>query len=289
MNKVGIFAAYWLKDWKADIPYYIRKVAGLGFDVLEVPAAQLLNLTRDDLEAIYDAAKDSSIELTYCIGFSKDKDLASENSQVRKNGIEFAIKNLKIIHQLGGKVFCGINYSDWPGLMNQVDFDKRPFLDRSIACIREIIKTAEEYGILYCIEVVNRYEHYLINTAAEGISYIEEVGSSNLKLLLDTFHMNIEEDRFDQAILSAGNRLGHFHVGEPNRKPPGEGRMPWQEIVQALRKIDYNGIIVMEPFVHKGGEIGRDIRVWRELYEEASEEIMDEKAASAQLHLRSLL
>ncbi len=77
---------------------------------------------------------------------------------------------------------------------------------------------------------MNRFEQYLINTAAEGVAYIDEVGSPNLKLLLDVFHMNIEEDDMTQAIITAGDKLGHFHIGETNRRPPGQGRMPWKEI-----------------------------------------------------------
>jgi D-psicose/D-tagatose/L-ribulose 3-epimerase len=91
------------------------------------------------------------------------------------------------------------------------------------------------------------------------MSYIADVGSPILHAHLDTFHMNIEENSLSGAILSAGSCLGHFHVGENNRKPPGTGFLPWTEIVQALKQIDYQGQIVVEPFVLSGGTIGREI------------------------------
>jgi D-psicose/D-tagatose/L-ribulose 3-epimerase len=113
--------------------------------------------------------------------------------------------------------------------------------------------------------VVNRFEQYLLNTSAEAVAYVKDVGSPNAKVMLDTFHINIEENYFSEAIMTAGEHLGHFHIGETNRMPPGYGRIPWTEVGSALRKINYKGNVVMEPFLMPGGEVGRDIKVFRDL------------------------
>jgi D-psicose/D-tagatose/L-ribulose 3-epimerase len=143
--------------------------------------------------------------------------------------------------------------------------DKQVLTDRAIEGVREAIKAAEDCGVFFCIEVVNRFEHFLMNTAAEGIVFVEWVGSPNCKVHLDTFHLNIEEDSIGGAIREAGSWLGHFHLGEPKRRPPGRGRMPWQEIFGALRDINHQGALVMEPFLVPGGEVGREIAVYRYL------------------------
>jgi len=104
-----------------------------------------------------------------------------------------------------------------------------------------------------------------LNTAAEGIAFAQQVESPNRKNLLDTFRMNIEEDSMGGSTEEAGTWLGHFHLGETNRRPPGRGRMPWPEIFGALKKINYQGALVMEPFLLPGGEVGRDISVYRDL------------------------
>jgi len=96
---------------------------------------------------------------------------------------------------------------------------------RAVEGVREAIKVAEDCGVVFCVEVVNRFEQFMMNTAAEGIAFAERVGSPNCKLLLDTFHMNIEEDSLRGSIVEAGSWLGHFHLGETNRRPPGRGRM----------------------------------------------------------------
>ena len=150
----------------------------------------------------------------------------------------------------------------------------------------EAIKKAEDLGLIYHVEVVNRFEQFLLNTAEEAVAYVKRVGSPNLKILLDTYHMNIEEDSFDQAIRTAGALLGHLHTGESNRKPPGRGHLPWKEIGAALKATAFAGWVVMEPFLMPGGEIGRDIKVNRELMPDSD---LDEEARRACAFTRGFL
>ena len=289
MNKVGIYFAYWTHSWTGDFRYFVDKVARLGFDILEIQPDQLLSAPRAELDGLRQMASDRGIELTFCIGFGQDKDLASESPAVRRAGMDYARYILDVIHIMDGKVFGGINYAAWPAAIPPGLTDKRPYLDRSVACVKEISKVAEDYGITYCLEIVNRFEHFLLNTAAEGLAFVDAVGSPNLKLLLDAFHMNIEEDSMSAAITSVGGKLGHFHIGETNRRPPGQGRMPWDEIAQALKRINYQGRVVMEPFVMPGGEVGEAIRVWRDLSGGADEARLDREAQGALTFIRGKL
>ena len=140
---------------------------------------------------------------------------------------------------------------------------------------------AADHGVHFCLEVLNRFEGYLLNTCAEAVQFVDQVGLPNVHVMLDTFHMNIEEDDMADAIRLAGKRLGHFHTGECNRRVPGKGRMPWREIGQALREIGYDGNVCMEPFVKMGGQVGQDIRIWHNMYDDLSEARLDRDAADA--------
>ena len=145
--------------------------------------------------------------------------------------------------------------------------------------MREIIKTAEDCGVTYCVEAVNRFETCLINTGAEALAYVAEIDSPNIGVLLDTYHMNIEENNIGDAIRLVGDKLTSFHTGENNRTAPGRGHLDWDEIFGALADINYKGRIVSEPFVMQGGEVGRDIHVYRDLIDNPSEKRIDEEAA----------
>lgn len=265
MSKIGIYYAYWTHDWDADFVPFVPKVKSLGFDVLEVNSGTVADMSEDEQKRLKDTAEAEGIELTSCIGLPKEYDIASEDEAVRKNGIAFLQQQAKALPAAGIHELGGIIYSNWPSTMPAGETDKQPYWDRSVASMKEAIKTAEDCDVLFHMEVVNRFEQYLLNTAEEAIRYVEEVDSDNCKVLLDVFHMNIEEDSFHDAIVATGDKLGHMHLGETNRRAPGRGKMPWDEICGALKEINFGGSLVMEPFLMPGGEVGRDIKIYRDL------------------------
>jgi D-psicose/D-tagatose/L-ribulose 3-epimerase len=285
MNKIGIYYAYWTHDWDADFYPFIDRVADLGFDILEVNAGTIAGLPSEERRHLKTHADDKNLVLTYCIGLPPKFDVASEDEAVRKRGIAYLQDMAEAIGEMGGGNLGGIIYSCWPAMLPD-DADKRPYVERSITSMKQAIKAAEANNVIFNMEVVNRFEQFIMNTCDEAIAYVEAVGSPNARIMLDTFHMNIEEDFAGEAILRAGDRLGHFHIGENNRKPPGYGHIPWTEIGAALRKINYQGYVVMEPFMMPGGEVGRDIKVYRDLSLNLD---LDEEARKALMFMRGVL
>jgi D-psicose/D-tagatose/L-ribulose 3-epimerase len=286
MNKIGIYYAYWTHDWDVDFHPFIDKVAALGFDILEVNGGTVGAMSPAERKSLKSHADDKGLILSYCIGLPKQYDIASEDISVRQYGIGYLQRMAKAIGELGGGKLGGILYSSWPATMPDGQTDKRPYLERSIRSMQEAIKTAEDQDVIFNMEVVNRFEQYLLNTCREAVEYVEAVGSPNARVMLDTFHMNIEEDFVGDSILQAGDKLGHLHIGENNRMPPGYGHIPWTEIGSALRKINYDGYVVMEPFLMPGGQVGRDIKVFRDLSVGLD---IDEEARKALLFMRGVL
>ena len=285
--KYGIYFAYWEKEWNADQKSYISKVKKLGFDILEISCAMLKNISREELVEMRDMARAEGVTLTAGYGPGPSENLASSDPAIVKNAIAFytdILQKLELldIHTIGGGI-----YSYWP-----VDYtkpiDKKGDWERSVTNVRTVGKIAGECGVEYCLEVLNRFEGYLLNTCAEAKQFVEEVDVPAVKIMLDTFHMNIEEDDMAEAILLAGDKLGHFHVGENNRRLPGKGGMPWYQIGSALRAIGYDRNIVMEPFVKSGGGVGSDIKVWRDLSNGASTKMLDADAAASVAYLRNV-
>ena len=150
--------------------------------------------------------------------------------------------------KVGATILNGVSYAGWQALPDHgITLDeKRRKEELALESMSRLMKVAENCGVLYCCEVVNRFEQYLLNTAKEGVEFVKRLGSPNARVLLDTFHMNIEEDSMVDAILEAGPWLGHFHVGENNRRPAGStNRLPWKDMAAALKQVNYQGAIVM--------------------------------------------
>jgi len=265
-NKVGIHYAYWTQEWDVDFHPFVDKVADLGFDILEVNGGTIAGMASKERQELIDHANDRQIELTYCIGLPADYDVASPDKTIRQSGINYLLEQIKGIGEMGGGDLSGILYGTWPATMPEGSLTRRDYMDFSIDSVSQVTKTAEENNVILCMEVVNRFEQFLLNTAAEGVAYCQTINSPNVKILLDTFHMNIEEDSIASAIKTAGEHLGHVHLGENHRMPPGcgHGHIPWDEMATALKAIDFQGSLVMEPFLVPGGQVGRDIKVWRD-------------------------
>jgi D-psicose/D-tagatose/L-ribulose 3-epimerase len=265
MNKIGMYYSYWIINWEATYSSFVPMVADLGFDIFEVNSSRLLAAGSQELAKLKQVAEEKQIELTYCTALSKDNDISSENAAIRACGIELLKKNLQLIHDMGGCSLSGVIYGAWGRSLDAPMENKSDYINRSIESMQEVIKLAEELGIYCNLEVLNRYEQFMLNTCQEALDYVNAVDSPNIKIHLDTYHMNIEEDSFEKAIVGAGAKLGHFHVGESNRRLPGKGHIPWDEVFSALRKIEYKGNIVMEPFIQHEGDVAKSIKLWRDI------------------------
>jgi D-psicose/D-tagatose/L-ribulose 3-epimerase len=277
---VGIYYAYWAHDWDVDFLPFIDNVKSLGFDMLELHAAILADKDLSYRLKIRDRAEQRGIALSYGMGMDKDHDLSSPDEQVRQRGTAYMKRIIQAVGEMGGGMIGGTVHSYWPAVFPDGAESKVPMLRQSLKSMAELAPFAQEHGVTLNVEVINRFEQFLINTCEEALAYVEEINSPACNILLDTFHMNIEEDSFGGAIRMAGNRLGSLHLGEPNRKPPGMGRMPWGEIKEALDAIGYTGPLVMEPFLTQGGSIGRAIGVWREIVKNPDLDALAEKAAA---------
>lgn len=286
MNAIGMHYGFWSHNWD-EIQYIplMEKVARLGFDVCEVASAEFCKYSDETLGELKRRADDLGLTFTYSIGLEKEYDLASDDAAVRDNGVRHVTEILRSMPKVGAAILNGVSYAGWQAMPDHgiTLEEKRRKEELALDSMRRLMPVAEDCGVYYCCEVVNRFEQYLLNTAREGVAFVKQLESPNAKVLLDTFHMNIEEDDMAGAIRTAGDLLCHFHTGECNRKVPGQGRMPWKEIGEALREVGFDGYAVMEPFVRRGGQIEKDIHIWRELRAGITEEMLDQEAREALL------
>ena len=128
---------------------------------------------------------------------------------------------------------------------------------------------AKASGITVGLEFVNRYESNLLNTSAQTVEYIREVGSDNLVVHLDSYHMNIEENDFRQPVFDAGDLLGYVHIGENHRGYLGQGHVDFAQLFGALVEAGYDGVITFESFSSKvvDEDLTTTLRIWRNMWE----------------------
>ena len=275
-NKIGLHAGYFAgTELEKDLFEMLRVTAEAGCQAIELMPGCFLGMTMAQKQEVRRALEYYDLELVVGAGRSPRVDLSSADPAVQAAGIKSALETLTLISVLGGHLWDGLIHACWPGRPSAVltAREKEIICARSRENLRKILPMAEHLGITCCFEVVNRFEHYLFNTAREGVAFTQDLGD-NAQLLLDTFHMNIEEDTFTDAICwAAGHKkLGHFHVGEANRKMPGTApsHLPWDSIFSALAQCGYQGLIIMEPYILAETQTAYNVCLWRDLSGHAS-------------------
>jgi len=262
VNAIGIHLSFWQTSWDDPLLPLISNAKNAGFDIAEFP---LLTPTTLEYHALKDELDRLGMGASCSTGLGPDTDITHPDPQIREQGLDFLYACLAGAEILESPILAGVTYAPW-ALFPDDDLSKRR--EHCIESLKRATAKAEDLGIVICMEVLNRFEGYLINTVEQASAIIREVESPNLKIQLDTFHLNIESDNIGKSIRKAGKDLGHFHCVANNRKPPGSGHIPWDEVRQALKDISYQGFLVAETFVNPQGEVGQGLFIWRDLAED---------------------
>ncbi len=266
MNRIGIVHNYFGTDFTANPDEYcsrISRAARIGFDLMTVQMDAIF-YSKEDKQKLLDAAEKENVKLNYSGGYGPNMDICSDSAEDRERGIKHMQTAIGLMADMQeGAEFAGAITGVFRDELK--GRDREQCWEHCVGSMKEIMKSAEDNGVIFSLEVLNRFEHFLINTCEEALRLVEAVGSPNLKILLDTYHMNIEEDSIGEAIIKGGDKIGLFHIGENNRNVPGRGHIPWDEVVAALKQIDYQGDTAMEPVVLAGGTTGGSMAIHRDL------------------------
>jgi sugar phosphate isomerase/epimerase len=157
-----------------------------------------------------------------------------------------AIKRLQDIIDLAVELKADVILGGVRGKLDGSDNDWAAQRSMVLDGVQKCCAYAEKHGIMLLLEAINRYETNFINSAAEAMAFINEVGASNLKVLLDTFHMNIEEVDLSTAIRMTGKALGYVHFVDSNRQSPGQGHIDLASVLKTLSEIGYQGVVSAE-------------------------------------------
>jgi len=261
--KFGIHTGLWLARWTDELTPAIRKAAEMGYDGVEV---SLLGMTDEKAAALGKVVADHGLEITCSDGLAPDKDITSEDADVRAAGIAYLEWAIGTTAKLGARGLAGVLFAPW----GQFDPANKPArLARSAKALAAVDGALEAHGVTLGLEALNRFETDLLNTSAEACALAEATGSPRIGALLDTFHLNIEEKDIEGAIASAGENLVHFHVSDNDRGVPGSGHVPWDQVVQGLERAGYDGWITAEMFVIAGNPASADLNIWRNIEPDA--------------------
>ncbi|MGD9118883.1 MAG: sugar phosphate isomerase/epimerase [Dehalococcoidia bacterium] len=268
MFKFGVDSLIWTEDFtEKDLPL-IGKAKSLGFSVMDINVA---HPDRFPTRAVRDEIRKTDIDVVTTIGLPAECNMIDPDPAVRRHGIDTLKLLVDINIEIGSSVLGGVIYAAWGYLSGKCRTDEE--WDWSVAAMKEVAEYAKaKSDLVLAVEPVNRFESHFINIAEDAVRYCKAVGTGNVKVHLDSFHMIREELGFTDAVNTCGREyLGYVHVCENNRGIPGTGQVPWKEFFSALKKIGYDGYLVIESFDPGFEELNRLCAIWRKFADTGEE------------------
>ena len=223
--------------FKGDFESNVAKIAGYGYQGVELAIRDPKLVNPTELEAV--VRKHNLVVPAIGTGQAWGEEglsFTSDDPDIRRAAIERVKSHIPLAARFKAAIILGLIRGITP--KGQSHEQSMVYL---VEALQECSAAAAPHGVRYALEPLNRYETDLIHTVADGLELIERVGADNFGLLLDTFHMNIEEPSIEESIRTCGERIFHFHVADSNRWPPGAGHLDFMSILETLFETGYDG------------------------------------------------
>jgi D-psicose/D-tagatose/L-ribulose 3-epimerase len=259
--QLGVNAWVWASPVNTDeFGKLAPKVKKMGFDLIEFGIESTSDLDYGRAAAI---ARDNGLAVSVCAAMGPDRDLIHSDAAIRDNGVSYVRHCIEAAKTVGAENVVGPLYSAVGRTWQSTDEERKRDTDLLVDQLKKLSAYAGDHGVTLCVEPLNRFETSFMNLAQQAIAVVDRVGHPACGILLDTFHMNIEERSVGAALRAAGPRLKHVHGCENDRGAPGSGHVPWHEVRDALKAINYDGPVVIESFTSKVKTIARAAAIWR--------------------------
>ncbi len=267
-NPLGIHALVWVGDTSpASVSSAVKQTAAAGYDILEFSLHDSVNLDREATKALL---QQHGLRAACSRGLALDADVSSEDPAVVARGAALLQESLAVTHGIGGFLLTGALYSAFGKAQAPLSKTGR---DNVVGVLKELAVDAEKVGVQLGLEICNRYETNVVNTARDALALADDIGADNVLIHLDTYHMNIEETDLAQPVRDADDRLGYVHIGENHRGYLGSGLFDFPTFFGALAEVDYRGPLTFESFSSAvlAPGLSNDLAIWRNLWDDGGD------------------
>ena len=265
-NRIGAHALVWVGGWnESQCRTAITRTAECGYDLIEMP---VLDPAAIDVDMTRRVLEENGLGVACSLGLAVDTDISSEDDATVARGERLLRDALGVARDVGADYLGGV-------LFSALHKYSRPATRRgranAAAVIRRLAEEAAASDITLGLEVVNRYESNLLNTADQALAFIDEVAADNVTVHLDTYHMNIEEADFAEPVRRCAHRLGYVHVGESHRGYLGTGTVDFDQLFATLADIGYTGTITFESFSSAVVDpvLSNTLAIWRDPWQDS--------------------
>jgi len=264
-NPIGIISMFYARPFGREHFALFPRIKRAGCDFIELLVPEPGEL---DLKETRAALKDNGLGVVLAARVNNKRDLAGGDPVAHQAGMDYLDECVRVAVGLGSGLVGGPLYGApmvfagrAPAPVGEDERARR--IDRVVAGLKHAGKTAAEAGVRLAIEPLNRFETDIANTTGHALALAEAAGSPAIGVMLDTFHMNMEDPSIPEAIRRAGPRMFHFQANENHRGFVGSGHIDWPSVARALVAVGYTGPITLEPFRRDDERPGVPLAQWR--------------------------
>lgn len=272
MNPVGLISMQYARPFVAEHFHLFSRMRELGYDFVELLVPEPGEI---DLADARKALDDAGLGVVLAARVNLERNLSSEDQTSYRNGVDYLKYAADCAQALGATIVGG------PLTGNPLVFagrapkpveenERQARKARCVAGLREAGDHAAKIGITLAVEPLNRFESDVLCTTQQAMELLDAVSHPAVKIMLDTFHMHMEEADIAEAILLAGDRIAHFQANENHRGFPGTGATDWVAVFRALHQVGYTGPVSLEPFRRNDDRFGVPFAQWRAPHEDES-------------------
>ncbi|MBC8767947.1 sugar phosphate isomerase/epimerase [Arenibacter sp. BSSL-BM3] len=260
--KYGVSTWLWESPFNSQSIALFPKIKKMGYDLVEIPVEEpdLING-----EVIKKALKDNGLQAVVCGAFGPTKDLTHKDTAVHQNCFNYIEKCFQLCNLWEVEFLAGPMYAAVGKARMLPEEERKREWGLAVSNVTKVCEMAQDHGVSIALEPLNRFESDMVNTAEDVMRFIADVNHNRAKVLLDGFHMTIEEGNIAEAIKTVGDKLIHVQVSENHRGIPGTGLTPWTDFAEGLKAIDYKGSIVIESFTPEIKELAGAVCIWKNL------------------------
>lgn len=239
----------------------LKSLKSMGYDGVELP---LFSADVDEFAAWGKRLDDLGLERTAVTVRGEEENPISGDPKVRAAGIAASKAAVECCQAAGISILAG-PYHSALGVFSGAGPTPEEW-SRAVDGMRQVAEHAAACNVTLAVEYLNRFECYLLNSAADTVRFVREVDHPNCRMMYDTFHANIEEKNFAEAIRSCAKETVHVHISECDRSTPGSGHVPWDETFDTLKETGYDGWFMIEAFGLALPNLAAATKIWRRMY-----------------------
>jgi D-psicose/D-tagatose/L-ribulose 3-epimerase len=264
LNNIRLGASTWLwtSPFTTETVALFPKIKALGYDEVEIPVEYPEQI---DAPTVRKALQDNGLEPVVCGAFGPTRDLTHEDPVVHERCFAYVRRCFDLCNAWGAGFVAGPMYSAVGKARMLPPEQRKQEWDLAVRNLRKVCVEAQASGLSIALEPLNRFESDLVNTAEDVKRLVTDIDHPAAGILLDGFHMSIEEKSMEEAIVTAGDRLLHVQVSENYRGVPGTGQTPWNSLRRGLERAGYKGVVSIESFTPEIKELAGAVCIWKNL------------------------